>query len=210
MNTEEEKILYALGLSIYHSLGPFNLSASELKIVEHAMTDAAAGKPAVDINEYGPKIQGLAEARASKLAEEQKAAGDAFLAKAATEPGAEKLPSGMIFRSITPGSGELPKPSDTVSVNYRGTFVDGKEFDSSHGTPVQFQLDHVIPCWTEGLQHMKVGGKAQLVCPANLAYGEHGTHGIPGNSTLVFEVELLSTTQGTGSPAPATQPPSQQ
>lgn len=201
--TEEEKTFYALGLSIFHSLAPFSLTPSELKIVEQAMSDAAAGKPGVDINVYGPKIEGLAQSRAAKLAQEQQAAGQAFLAKAAGEAGATKLPSGLVFKDLTPGTGASPKATDTVKVNYTGTLVDGKVFDSSNGTPIEFQLDHVIPCWTEGLQHMKVGGKAQLVCPANLAYGERGTRGIPGNSTLVFEVELLNVVPA-AAPAPGT------
>ena len=203
LTTDEQKTLYALGLSIYHSLAPFNLKPEELKILKQAMTDAADNKPAVDINVYGPKIQALQEGRAAELAKAQAVAGQEFLTKAAVEPGANKLPSGMIYKELTPGAGDSPKATDTVKVNYKGTFTDGKVFDSSNGNPVEFQLDHVIPCWTEGVQHMKVGGKAQLVCPANLAYGERGNRGIPGNSTLVFEVELVAITPAT---TPATPP----
>lgn len=210
LSTEDEKTLYAVGLSIYHSLGQFNLSPAELKVIEQAMNDAAANKPAVDIEVYGPKIQALVQTRAGQIAEKQKAEGGVYLAKAAGEPGAVKLPSGVVYKSITVGTGDTPKPTDTVRVNYKGTFTDGRMFDSSNGTPVEFELDHVIPCWTEGLQQMKVGGKAQLVCPSDQAYGEHGNRGIPGNSTLVFEVELLGV-KPAGAPAapgvPATPPP---
>ncbi|MFT3957335.1 MAG: FKBP-type peptidyl-prolyl cis-trans isomerase [Piscinibacter sp.] len=102
--------------------------------------------------------------------------------------------SGMTYRSLREGSGESPKASDVVRVHYRGTFTDGREFDSSYqrGQPANFPLDRVIVCWTEGVQRMKVGGKAQLTCPSKLAYGERGAGGvIPPNATLLFEVELL-------------------
>ena len=117
----------------------------------------------------------------------------AYLDKAAAEPGAQKTASGLIYRELKPGTGASPKATDTVRVHYRGTLTDGKEFDSSYaGQPLEFPLNRVIRAWTEGVQMMKVGGKAQLVCPANLAYGERGAPpDIPGGATLVFEVELL-------------------
>jgi FKBP-type peptidyl-prolyl cis-trans isomerase FkpA len=117
----------------------------------------------------------------------------AYLDKAAAEPGARKTASGLIYRELKPGTGASPKATDTVRVHYRGTLTDGKEFDSSYGgQPLEFPLNRVIRAWTEGVQLMKVGGKAQLVCPANLAYGERGAPpDIPGGATLVFEVELL-------------------
>jgi FKBP-type peptidyl-prolyl cis-trans isomerase FkpA len=117
----------------------------------------------------------------------------AYLDKAAAEPGAKKTASGLIYRELKPGTGASPKATDTVRVHYRGTLTDGKEFDSSYdGQPLEFPLNRVIRAWTEGVQMMKVGGKAQLVCPANLAYGERGAPpDIPGGATLVFEVELL-------------------
>ena len=116
-------------------------------------------------------------------------------AKAAQEPGAVVTPSGLVFKSLKDGSGASPKATDTVKVHYRGTFPDGKEFDSSYktGQPAEFPLNGVIKCWTEGVQMMKVGGKARLTCPAAIAYGERGAGGglIPPNATLLFEVELL-------------------
>ena len=191
--TDEEKTIYALGLSMYRSLGQFDLSPAEMDILKRALTDAAAGKPAIDLQTWGPKIQELATSRNARAAEKQKALSAAFLSKAAAEPGAQKTESGIIYRELRPGTGASPKATDTVKVNYRGTLVDGTEFDSSYkrGEPAQFPLTNVIKCWTEGLQKMKVGGKAQLVCPANLAYGDAGRPGIPGGATLVFEIELL-------------------
>jgi FKBP-type peptidyl-prolyl cis-trans isomerase FkpA len=117
------------------------------------------------------------------------------LEQAAAEKGAVRTASGLVYRSLQEGSGPQPKETDTVRVHYRGTFPDGKEFDSSHrrGQPAEFPLNRVIKCWTEGVQRMKVGGKAQLACPPALAYGERGAGGgaIPPNATLLFEVELL-------------------
>jgi FKBP-type peptidyl-prolyl cis-trans isomerase FkpA len=102
---------------------------------------------------------------------------------------------GLVYKSLKDGKGPSPAATDTVRVHYRGTFPDGKEFDSSHqrGQPAEFPLNRVIKCWTEGVQKMKVGGKAQLICPPGIAYGERGTPGgpIPPNATLHFEVELL-------------------
>ena len=119
---------------------------------------------------------------------------DATLAAAAKESGAVVTSSGLVYRSLQDGSGPSPGPTDTVKVNYRGTFPDGREFDSSYkrGQPIEFPLDRVIKCWTEGVQKMKVGGKAKLTCPSGIAYGERGAGNvIPPNATLVFEVELL-------------------
>src|SRR5688572_21636969 len=116
-------------------------------------------------------------------------------AAAAKEPGAVVTPSGLVYRSLKDGDGPSPAAGDTVRVHYRGTFADGREFDSSYSRnqPAEFPLDKVIKCWTEGVQRMKVGGKARLTCPAAIAYGERGTPGgpIPPNATLTFEVELL-------------------
>ena len=116
-------------------------------------------------------------------------------AKAAKESGAVVTASGLVYKSLKDGGGASPKATDTVKVNYRGTFPDGKEFDSSYkaGGPIEFPLNGVIKCWTEGVQMMKVGGKAKLTCPSAIAYGERGAGGglIPPNATLVFEVELL-------------------
>ena len=119
---------------------------------------------------------------------------DPAAAAAAKEPGAVVTPSGLVFRSLQDGSGASPAATDTVKVNYRGTFPDGREFDSSYkrGEPIEFPLDRVIKCWTEGVQRMKVGGKAKLTCPPAIAYGERGAGSvIPPNATLQFEVELL-------------------
>jgi FKBP-type peptidyl-prolyl cis-trans isomerase FkpA len=121
-------------------------------------------------------------------------ADDAVLAAAAKEPGATQTASGLVYRALKDGSGASPKATDLVKVHYKGTFPDGREFDSSYkrNEPTEFPLNQVIPCWTEGVQRMKVGGKAKLTCPPAIAYGARGAGNvIPPNATLLFEVELL-------------------
>ncbi len=119
---------------------------------------------------------------------------DAALAAAAKEPGATQTASGLVYRALKDGTGASPKATDLVKVHYKGTFPDGREFDSSYkrNEPTEFPLNQVIPCWTEGVQRMKVGGKAKLTCPSTIAYGARGAGNvIPPNATLLFEVELL-------------------
>lgn len=122
-----------------------------------------------------------------------------YLATAARAEGAVRTDSGLVYTQITPGTGPAPAATDTVRVHYHGTLPDGRVFDSSvdRGQPASFALDQVIPCWTEGVQRMRVGGKARLVCPAALAYGDRGAGPIPPGSPLAFDVELL----GIGAPA---------
>lgn len=120
---------------------------------------------------------------------------DPAVAQAVSEAGAVVTKTGLVYRSIKEGEGASPAASDTVKVHYRGTFPDGREFDSSYkrNQPTEFPLNRVIPCWTEGVQRMKTGGKAKLTCPASIAYGERGAGGvIPPNATLQFEIELLA------------------
>jgi FKBP-type peptidyl-prolyl cis-trans isomerase FkpA len=145
----------------------------------------------------------------AKATEKQKAAAKPFLENAAKEKGAQKTASGLIYKEIKAGTGAQPKATDIVKVHYVGTLTDGKEFDSSvkRGQPVELPLGQILPCWTEGVSMMKVGGKAKLVCPSEIAYGDRGRPPvIPGGATLIFEVELLDTKAPTASQAP-TMPP---
>ena len=193
--TEEEKVLYALGLALSTNLAWFALTDAELKMVEQGINDGVLGKTKkVDLQTYGPKIGELQKTRTAQLAAAEKKVGQTYLDRAAALPGAQKLPSGLIITTIKPGTGPSPTATDKVKVHYHGTLIDGTVFDSSvqRGEPASFPLNQVIKCWTDGVQHMKVGGKSRLVCPPEVAYGERGAPPrIKPGSTLVFEVELL-------------------
>ena len=204
--TDEDKTLYALGVALSRNLASFSLSPDELKLVEAGLADGVAGDNLkVDMAEFGPKIQAFAKDRATKAAAKEKDSSKGFLDKAAGEKGATKLPSGVIYSETSAGSGAAPKPTDRVKVHYTGKLTNGETFDSSvdRGEPVTFPLNGVIPCWTEGVQKMKVGGKAKLVCPSETAYGDRGAPPkIKPGATLVFDVELISIEP----PAPAGAP----
>lgn len=193
--TEEEKTLYALGVALSQNIVPFNLTGAELEMVKTGLTDGASGKPAkVDTNAYFPKISELQTARLAATAAVEKKAGQAYLEKAAAAKGAKKTASGLVITTLKEGTGAAPTAADTVKVHYHGTLPNGKVFDSSvqRKEPATFPLSGVIPCWTEGVQLMKVGGKSRLVCPADIAYGDRGSPpDIKPGSTLNFEVELL-------------------
>lgn len=198
LETEDQKTLYALGLAMAQNLGQFDLSPEDLDLVEQGISDGVLGSdPKVELTEYMPKLQAFAQSRAGRVAEREKAAGQVFLTQMAAEAGAEVTDSGLVFTEITAGTGANPAATDKVKVHYHGTLRDGTVFDSSveRGEPVEFGLNQVVACWTEGVQKIKVGGKAKLVCPSDIAYGDTPRPPkIPGGATLVFEVELLEIT----------------
>lgn len=208
--TDDEKIIYALGVSMARNLEPFSLTPAELEFLFAGVRDEVGGKePAVPLEEFGPRIRTLAEARAGATAAKEKEAGTAFLAQEAGADGASKTASGLVIRTLTEGTGASPTPDDTVKVHYTGTLRDGTVFDSSskRGEPAQFRLGGVIPCWTEALQTMKVGGKAHITCPPEIAYGDRGFPGsIPPGATLAFDVELLEILPPAPAPAPGQTP----
>lgn len=199
LDTEEHKTLYALGLALARNTQVFNLTADDAQYVVKGFDDAVSGaKPQVELQTYGPKIQQLAQSRMKARSAAEKEKGKQTLDAAAAEPGAEKLPSGVVIKVLTPGTGATPTATDTVKVNYEGKLADGKVFDSSYkrNAPATFRLNQVVPCWTQALQKMKVGEKAQITCPSDVAYGDMGKPPeIPGGATLIFTVELLDVTQ---------------
>ncbi len=191
--TEEQKTLYAIGQIMAKQLSVFNLSPAEMEMVKQGLTDAAAGgKPLVDVDVYNKKVQELASARRAVQGEKLAKEATAFVEKAAKEKGAVKTASGLIYIPQKEGSGAGPAATDKVKVDYSGSLVNGVVFDSSYkrGQPAEFPLNGVIKCWTEGMQMMKPGGKAKLICPPDIAYGERGSGSIPPNATLVFDIEL--------------------
>jgi FKBP-type peptidyl-prolyl cis-trans isomerase FkpA/FKBP-type peptidyl-prolyl cis-trans isomerase FklB len=194
--TEDEKTLYALGVLMARDLGPLGLNEKELEMVATGLADAALGRdPQVDLQTYGPRIQTLAQARSDAAAAAEKTEAEKFVTQMAATKGATTTESGLVFIELKAGDGPSPTATDTVKVHYHGTLRDGTVFDSSvdRGEPISFPLGRVIPCWTEGLQLMKVGGKARLICPADIAYGDRGAGGqIKPGAALNFEVELIA------------------
>jgi FKBP-type peptidyl-prolyl cis-trans isomerase len=193
--TDEQKALHSLGVLMSQNIASFSLTAEEAVFVQKGLADGITGKvkPA-DVQADVPKLQELERTRVTAKNEKLAGEGTAYLDKASKEPGFTKTASGMLIKHTTPGNGPTPAATDQVKVHYEGKLVDGKVFDSSkqRGEPATFPLNGVIPCWTEGVQTMKVGGKAQFVCPPGLAYGPSGSPPtIPGQATLVFDVELI-------------------
>jgi FKBP-type peptidyl-prolyl cis-trans isomerase FkpA len=196
LNSEDEKTLYAIGYITGQRMAVLQLKPNEQKIVEQGFHDGTTGaKAKIDVEQRQDAINKLAQTRSTAAAEKEKGASKDFLAKAAQEKGAQKTPSGLVFKTIRPGKGPSPKDTDKVKVNYEGRLINGTVFDSSYkrGQPAEFPLNQVVKCWTEGVQKMHVGEEAQLVCPSEIAYGDRSpTPAIPAGATLIFKVELLS------------------
>jgi FKBP-type peptidyl-prolyl cis-trans isomerase FkpA len=203
---ENQQSAYALGASLGRYMENSLKEQEKLGIqldkaqLIAGVQDAFAGKSKLSDQEieqtlqaFEGRVKGAAQAKMEKDAKENAEKGNAYATKFAKEKGVKKTDSGLLYKVEKEGSGDAPKDSDTVVVNYKGTLIDGTEFDNSYtrGEPLSFRLDGVIPGWTEGLKHVKKGGKIKLVIPPQLAYGKNGVPGIPANSTLVFDVELL-------------------
>lgn len=197
----QDQVLYGLGVALSGQLGGFNLTEAEIAQVQKGFSDGALKKgqaASLDMRTIMPAIQAFAQERMQKAAAAEGSQADGFLSKKASEAGVVKTDSGLLYKEIKAGTGASPAATDRVKVHYHGTLRTGEVFDSSvdRNEPATFPLNQVIPCWTEGVQKMKVGGKAQLVCPAKIAYGDQGRPPkIPGGAPLVFEVELLEIVQ---------------
>ena len=191
---DKEKANYAIGMSVGSNFKQANFEYDEAAF-NRGMLDALANKPGLTMPEAQETIKKYQQERRAILGEKNKTQGVTFLAENKAKPGIVTLPSGLQYKVLTDGTGEIPKHEDTVSVNYRGTLVDGTEFDSSAktGKPATFRVNGVIKGWTEALTQMKTGAKWQLFVPYDLAYGEMGRPpSIPPAATLLFDVELLS------------------
>jgi FKBP-type peptidyl-prolyl cis-trans isomerase FklB len=217
LKTQKEKASYALGMNVGKGLGA-NLRQQSVEVDQsillRGMKDAlAGGKTLLTEDEMKAALTQLQTDMLAKAADANKKVGEEFLAANKTKEGVVILPSGLQYKILTAGTGPKPAATDTVSCNYRGTLLDGKEFDSSYksGQPATFPLTRVIKGWTEALQLMPVGSKWQLFIPSDLAYGDRGADprsGISPGATLIFEVELLSIqAKDKTSPAPAPTPP---
>ena len=198
LNTQKNKMSYIIGMDIGSNLKKQSIDVDP-NILAKGIKDALAGqKPLLsdqEIRETMAAHQSEMKAKQEALAKKNKEEGDAFLAGNKKKEGVKTLPSGLQYKVIKAGKGKKPKPDDSVTTQYRGTLIDGTEFDSSYkrGQPATFKVSGVIPGWTEALQLMEEGAKWQLFIPPNLAYGERGAGGVIGPSaTLIFEIELIS------------------
>jgi len=192
---DEKEALYAAGAIQGRNFSKFHLTAKELEIVERGFRDAASNRKLMlrddDLEEWGPKVDAVLGRRTNPEVAAEKDRGRKVAQKTAKERGAITLPSGVVVVTERPGNGPQPALSDRVRVKYEGRLVDGKVFDKNDDG-VEFPLNQVIQCWKEGVQRIKVGGKARLVCPADTAYGNQGRlPQIPPGATLLFTVELL-------------------
>lgn len=210
LKSQRDKVSYSIGMDIGNSLKNQSIDIDP-DILLRGMKDVFYGKEPLmtgqEIQEtmenFKKEIMAKQMERMKEIADKNKKDGEAFLAENRKKEGVVALPSGLQYKIIKEGTGAIPKETDTVTVNYRGTLIDGTEFDSSerHGQSATFQVNAVIPGWTEALQLMKAGSKWQLYIPSNLAYGERGAgRDIGPNSTLIFDVELLSTQEGPSDP----------
>lgn len=200
--SKTDTISYLIGSDIGKSFSKNSIEVTP-KIFLQGLLDGLSGNDSLYFSQtasdslmkaFQQDLMKKQEEKNKLIADENKKAGSAFLAENAKKEGVTTLPSGLQYKVVKEGTGDNPKPTDKVTVHYKGTLIDGKVFDSSidRGQPASFQLNRVIKGWTEGLQLMKPGGKAILYIPSELGYGDRTTPTIPGGSTLIFEVELIS------------------
>jgi FKBP-type peptidyl-prolyl cis-trans isomerase FkpA len=213
--TVEDKVFYALGMEFGRRIVSLSVSPAELAMLEAGLSDAVTRRTSkVDLEQIRPASSRLTEQRQKASAEEEKKKGLAFVERAAREPGAHRLAAGVVIKELRAGTGPQPGATDIVKVNYEGRLLDGTVFESSYKgkKPMEVGLLVVMSCWQIALPHMKVGAKARLLCPSEVAYGDDGMPPvIAGGATLVFDIELLRTRPLEAAPevsAPRPVPPS--
>ncbi|MBI4060173.1 MAG: FKBP-type peptidyl-prolyl cis-trans isomerase [Elusimicrobia bacterium] len=192
--TDDERTVYTIGFLMGRNVAAFKMTPAETKIIQAGLGDAILGaQPKVDVRFYQPRVNELLAKRMEGAAAAEKTKGRAYTEKFVKESKPQAIPGGGWYLETRAGSGPLPSKTDTIKAHYRGTTTEGEEFDSSYsrGAPTAFALSGVIPCWTNGIALMKVGGAGKLVCPSDVAYGDQGRPGIKPGATLVFEVELV-------------------
>jgi FKBP-type peptidyl-prolyl cis-trans isomerase FkpA len=193
--SDQDKLIFAVGQLLSRSVAAFDFNEHEKQVMQAGLASGLRdSKAAASADAYVPKIQALLAERSGKVMAKTKAAGKALRDKLAGEKNTITTASGIVVTTLKAGTGAAPKAADEVKVDYEGTLADGSIFDSSikRGQPATFKLSEVVPCWTEALQLMKVGGNSRVACPSDLAYGDRGRPpSIPGGATLVFEVHLL-------------------
>jgi len=207
LETDDHKVLYAVGQALARNITNLEFTPEEMVFISAGLNEGASGAESrVDMTVYGPMLDDSMRTRTTQMTQKEREAGQAYCDAEAQKEGAEKLASGMVFKQIVEGDGAMPEPSDTVKVHYHGTLRDGSVFDSTRERePAQFNVGGVIPCFSEGLQKMKVGGKARVTCPTDLAYGDQGRPGsIRPGAALTFELELVEVVSN---PATAESPP---
>ena len=202
LKTDKEKISYSIGMNLGGSLKRDSIEVDPDMLAKGLKDSYGGGKTLLTedqarqaLEDFQKTLMAKKAETMQKLSEKNKADGEKFLAENGKKEGVKTLPSGLQYKEIAPGTGKSPKTTDTVTTHYKGTLIDGTEFDSSYkrGEPVSFPVSGVIAGWTEALQLMKEGAKWQLFVPPNLAYGERGAgREIGPNATLIFEVELIS------------------
>jgi FKBP-type peptidyl-prolyl cis-trans isomerase FkpA len=194
LKTDEEKMFYFLGTQLARNLTQLKLSDEELNLVISGMREQVKGEAAaLDDAIYSAMLNNVAQERMAAGAADEAAAAEIYIEKMASEDGAIKTESGLVYLEITPGTGSSPTANSVVTAHYHGTLRDGTVFDSSvqRDKPFTSPLGKVIPCWVEAMQIMKEGGKSKVTCPPALAYGPRGSGDVPGGAALTFEVELI-------------------
>lgn len=191
---DDERAIYTIGYLMGRNIAAFKMTPAEAKIAQAGLGDAILGtQPKIDVRFYQPRVNELLTKRMESAAASEKERGRAFTEKWVKDNKPQAIPGGGWYLETKAGAGPMPSKTAAIKAHYRGTTVEGTEFDSSYkrGEPTEFSLDGVIPCWTNGISMMKVGGKATLVCPSDVAYGDPGRPGIKPGATLVFDVELI-------------------